>query len=73
MGETMMLGLRLLREGVPYGRFAARHGLAVQEAFGPELHKLRAQALLTWDEDRVRLTPEGLLLGNRVFAEFLPN
>ncbi len=33
MGETMMLGLRLLREGVPRGRFAARHGRAVDDVF----------------------------------------
>jgi oxygen-independent coproporphyrinogen-3 oxidase len=73
MGETMMLGLRLLREGVLQARFAARHGQTVEAVFGNELHDLAARKLLTWDEDRVRLTPAGLLLGNRVFAAFLPN
>jgi oxygen-independent coproporphyrinogen-3 oxidase len=73
MGETMMLGLRLLREGVPRNRFAARHGKAVDEVFGLELRQLAERDLLTWDEHRVRLTPTGLLLGNRVFAAFLPD
>ncbi len=73
MGETMMLGLRLLREGVPRLRFAARHDRAVDDIFGAELRQLAERNLLTWDEHRIRLTPEGLLLGNRVFAAFLPD
>ncbi len=73
MGETMMLGLRLLREGVPRHRFAARHGRAVDDVFSAELRQLAERNLLAWDEHRVRLTPEGLLLGNRVFAAFLPD
>ena len=73
MGETMMLGLRLLREGVPRRRFAARHGRAVDDVFGAELRQLADRNLLAWDEQNIRLTPEGLLLGNRVFAAFLPD
>lgn len=73
MGETMMLGLRLLREGVPRRRFAARHGRAVDDVFADELRQLAERNLLAWDEQRVRLTPEGLLLGNRVFGAFLPD
>jgi oxygen-independent coproporphyrinogen-3 oxidase len=73
MGETMMLGLRLLHEGVPRSRFAARHGRAVDDVFAEELRQLAERNLLTWDEHRVRLTPEGLLLGNRVFGAFLPD
>ena len=73
MGETMMLGLRLLREGVARRRFAVRHGKAVDDVFGTELRQLAERNLLAWDEQRIRLTPEGLLLGNRVFAAFLPD
>lgn len=73
MGETMMLGLRLLREGVARRRFAARHGRAVDDVFAEELRQLAERNLLAWDEHRVRLTPEGLLLGNRVFGAFLPD
>jgi oxygen-independent coproporphyrinogen-3 oxidase len=71
MGETMMLGLRLVREGVPYARFAEMHGQPLRVAFGPTLDRLQDGGLLESDGERVRLTPRGLLLGNRVFSEFI--
>lgn len=71
MGETMMLGLRLVIEGVPDERFQARFGIGLEEVFGAEIRRLVEQGLLERLPDRVRLTPRGRLLGNRVFAEFL--
>jgi oxygen-independent coproporphyrinogen-3 oxidase len=71
MGETMMLGLRLVREGVPFAHFAARYGVELRDAFADELARLQAQGLITLDGARVRLTPRGMLVGNQVFAEFL--
>ena len=71
MGETMMLGLRLVREGVPFGRFEAMHGQPMGAAFGPGLDRLQEEGLLESDGQRVRLTPRGLLVGNRVFSEFV--
>jgi len=72
MGETLMLGLRLVTEGVPDARFEARFGVGLDAAFGPQIRRLVAQGLLERLPDRVRLTPTARLLGNRVFAEFLP-
>jgi oxygen-independent coproporphyrinogen-3 oxidase len=72
MGETMMLGLRLLQEGVAYARFQAQHNVALPIVFATELAKLHKQKLIEYNERIVRLTPQGLLLGNQVFAEFLP-
>jgi oxygen-independent coproporphyrinogen-3 oxidase len=72
MAETMMLGLRLLQEGVPRERFRARFGIELDEAFGAEIDRLVARGLLERLPDRVRLTANGWLLGNRVFAEFMP-
>jgi len=71
MGETMMLGLRLVREGVPFARFEAMHGQPMRTAFGPSLDRLHDGGLLESDGERVRLTPKGLLVGNRVFSEFV--
>jgi coproporphyrinogen III oxidase-like Fe-S oxidoreductase len=71
MGETMMLGLRLLEEGVSYERFRAQFGLGPEDAFGAEIAGLTARGLLERLPDRLRLTPAGVLLGNRVFAEFM--
>lgn len=73
MGETMMLGLRLVREGVPLDRFTALHGRSLSDAFGTEVDRLCGDGLLTVDARRVRLTPRGLMVGNRVFAQFLPD
>jgi oxygen-independent coproporphyrinogen-3 oxidase len=72
MGETMMLGLRLLEEGVPDQSFRAQFGLDLEDVFGTELGDLVVRGLLEQLPDRVRLTPAGVLLGNRVFAEFMP-
>lgn len=72
-GETMMLGLRLLEEGVPLARFAARFGRSLPEVYPDELAALQAAGLLERLPDRVRLTRRGRLLGNQVFARFLPD
>jgi oxygen-independent coproporphyrinogen-3 oxidase len=71
MGETMMLGLRLVREGVPFDRFARIHGVDLRATFAEELARLQTQGLLLMDAERVRLTERGLLVGNQVFSEFL--
>lgn len=71
MGETMMLGLRLVREGMPFARFEAMHGVPLRAAFGPNLDRLQEEGLLESDGERVHLTPRGLLVGNRVFSEFI--
>lgn len=72
IGETMMLGLRLTAEGVSRADFAARFGVPVEDIFAAEIKKLQAQGLLDADATRLKLTPPARLLGNRVFAEFLP-
>ena len=71
MGETMMLGLRLVREGVTDGQFQALHGVSMFDAFGCELQELQAQGLVYIDDERVRVTSRGLMIGNQVFAAFL--
>lgn len=73
MGETMMLGLRLLAEGVPFARFQARFGVDLRDIFADELARLTAQALVLVDADRIRLSPRGLMVGNQVFSQFLPD
>ncbi len=72
MGETMMLGLRLLGAGVSRAGFRARFGVDVADVYPDELAGLQRRGLIEVNDERVRLTPQGWLLGNRVFAEFLP-
>lgn len=71
MGETMMVGLRLVREGVPYAHFERLHGADLRSVFATELAELTVLGLVTRDAERVHLTQRGLLLGNQVFARFL--
>jgi len=71
MGETMMLGLRLV-EGVSHGRFLERFGVALTQVYAQVLAQLSKQGLIEVDARGVRLTRRGWLLGNRAFAAFLP-
>ncbi len=71
MQETMMLGLRLTRAGVGREEFKARFGQDVQDVFDQEVTMLIAEGLLEWAGERLRLTPRGRLVGNRVFMHFV--
>jgi oxygen-independent coproporphyrinogen-3 oxidase len=72
MGETMMLGLRLTREGVAEADFRRRFGVSLWEVYGDVIRDLVGAGLVVWDETRLRLSERGRLLGNQVFARFLP-
>ena len=72
MGETMMLGLRLVQEGVPFAAFEHRFGRSLLDVYGEEVATLEQAGLLECLPDRVRLTRRGWLLGNQVFQQFLP-
>ncbi|MBP7962273.1 MAG: radical SAM family heme chaperone HemW [Caldilineaceae bacterium] len=73
MGETMMLGLRLIEEGVTHARFQNLHGASLAQVFAAEVAQLQGWGMLDVDEERVRLTQRGLMLGNQIFARFLPD
>jgi len=71
MGETMMLGLRLV-DGVSLAHFEERFGIPMRQIYSSELAELAEQGLIEVDDVGVRLTQKGWLLGDRVFAAFLP-
>jgi oxygen-independent coproporphyrinogen-3 oxidase len=71
MGETMMMGLRLIREGVSAAGFRSRFGVGIADAFPAQTEGLIRQGLLEWSGDALRLTERGVMLGNRVFMEFI--
>jgi oxygen-independent coproporphyrinogen-3 oxidase len=62
-----------VQEGVTLNRFNQLHDQALIDVFSAELEQLTKQELLTIDEQRVRLTQRGLMLGNQVFCYFLPD
>ncbi|MGA8943130.1 MAG: radical SAM family heme chaperone HemW [Thermoactinomyces sp.] len=70
MENFMILGLRLL-QGVKRSRFLQRYGVEAGEIFATALKNLQQKNLLAVDKDWIRLTEQGLLFGNHVFASFL--
>jgi oxygen-independent coproporphyrinogen-3 oxidase len=71
MDETMLLGLRLTREGIQRSLFRERFGEDPQVRYGPRLEGLEADGLVERGADILRLTERGRLLGNRVFEAFV--
>jgi len=71
MGEFMMTGLRLTREGVSAVVFRERFGREVEDVFGKEIEDLTRLGLLAWQAQNLRLTRRGRLLGNQAFVRFV--
>jgi oxygen-independent coproporphyrinogen-3 oxidase len=72
MEEYMFLGLRMMA-GISISDFDKRFSKSLEEIYGNVCRKLVKQALLTWEQDTVRLTTRGIDVSNMVFAEFLIN
>jgi oxygen-independent coproporphyrinogen-3 oxidase len=74
IGETMMMGLRLVEEGVSDTAFRERFGQPLRQVFGAQIERLARLGLLEWagpQDDTLRLSERGRLLGNQVFMEFI--
>jgi oxygen-independent coproporphyrinogen-3 oxidase len=71
MGEFMLTGLRLTREGVSTETFRERFGQEMIAVFGKELEDLIRLGLLARQAERLALTRRGRLLGNQVFMRFV--
>jgi oxygen-independent coproporphyrinogen III oxidase len=72
MGESMMLGLRLLVDGVSASDFETRHGQKLIDHYAEQIERFISIGMIEWCNERLRLTPAGMLLANDVCAEFLP-
>lgn len=70
-GETMMLGLRLLEEGVSRARFAARYGAPIEAFYARELAEGQRKGLLEVLPDRVRLTRAARFVSNQAMQLFV--
>ncbi len=70
-GETMMLGLRLLYEGIEQARFAQCYGAPIAHFFADALAEAEAKGLITIDAQRICLTQRGRFLSNQVMKLFL--
>ncbi len=70
MSETVFMGLRLMN-GLDLTGFEKRFGCSFNDAYGFQVELLTKAGLLELTGDRLRLTPRGLPVANRVFMEFL--
>lgn len=70
MEEFMFLGLRLTA-GIDPADFQRMFGMTVEAVYGEPIARLTAQGLLERAGKGLRLTPRGIDVSNRVFAEFL--
>lgn len=70
MDETLMLGLRLMR-GVSREAFHERFGVPLRTIYAEQIDDMAEKGLLVVDEQGIRLSRRGHLLGDRVFAAFL--
>lgn len=71
LAETMMLGLRLIQDGVDRAAFRARHGRDLDQVYGATIRELVGLGMLEDDTKRVRLTTRGAMIANDVVARFL--
>ena len=69
MAETMMMGLRL-DEGIGIAGFRERFGEPPSHFYADTLDELERLELLHTQEDALRLTHRGRMLGNEVFSRF---
>jgi oxygen-independent coproporphyrinogen-3 oxidase len=68
--ESMFLGLRMMR-GLDARSFAARFGADPREEYKADLARFCEAGLIEVDGELIRLTPNGALFSNEVFAAFV--
>ncbi len=70
ISEALFMGLRMT-EGIEMSRFEKRFGISVQELYQNKLKTLKAQGMIDISNRYLRLTPDGMRFGNRVFETFV--
>ena len=72
MQDVMMLGLRMLHEGITEERFRERFGEKMRKVFHRELRHLERKELVHWAPDRrLLLAPDKVMVANQAFIEFV--
>lgn len=74
MEDTMIMGLRMLQDGVSIDRFKKRFGVDFRNIFSEEINSQIKSGMLKWgnlEEKNLILTEKAYFLANRVFVEFI--
>ncbi len=70
MEEEMFLGLRK-RTGVSISHFQRKFSINPKELFQKQMETLKSKGMIEEKNDSIRLTRQGLFLGNEVFQSFI--
>ena len=70
MGETIMLGLRLL-QGINIRKFEDRFQTSFKTIYGNIVASLKEKELIVIEQDQLRLSEKGLFLADSVILEFI--
>lgn len=70
--DCLMMGLRLLDEGVDRARVRRISGSDPLDVYGDALRRARDEGLVEWDDARIRTTARGALLLDTLLTRLLP-
>ncbi len=71
MAETIIMGLRLIKEGVSISAFEERFGVSMHQIYEKEIVSLAEAGLIEEKDGHLLLTKQARLLANEVFREFI--
>lgn len=69
--ETLMMGLRLVEEGIHVKEFYRDYQVLPENVYPREIRELTAAGLLEYSAEKLKLTHRGRLLGNQVFSRLI--
>ncbi len=68
--ETVVMSLRL-RRGISNTDFYKRFGYNIEDQFREQIHGLSKDGLVSYEDERLKLTEKGLFIADTVMAEFV--
>jgi oxygen-independent coproporphyrinogen-3 oxidase len=68
--ETVIMSLRL-REGISNYDFYRRFGYKLEDQFSDQINRLRGNGLISYDNEKLKLTEKGLFIADTVMTEFV--
>lgn len=71
MSEFVILGLRLVKDGISASEFKWRFGNDIFDVYGEQLNKFQKLDMLDISGDRIRLTDRACFVSNSILYEFI--
>lgn len=69
--DVIMMGMRLVRDGISRAEFRQRFGVDVVEINWDRVQRYVELQLLEYDDERIRLTERGRLVSNRIISDLI--